>query len=183
MRNLTRTIRRLVDCRRGVALTEFGLILPVMLMVCFGIVEFALVGLDFVRAGEAARRATRVVSMSPPLVDLSPLPGGVPIVCTVSGTSLSCNGTYIGMADVLNDVLAPVAKVFPDVKAENLRVTYADSGIGDITTPGGIKPLITVDLVGITHKFLMLGTIPGVPDDFVLPPFSTTLIGNGVKVP
>jgi hypothetical protein len=183
MQTITHSLRRLAGCQRGVALTEFGLILPVLLAVCFGIVEFALIGLDFVRAGEAARRATRVVSMSPPLTDLSGLPGGIPIVCTANISGVSCNGVAVGLPDVLDDILAPITKVFPEITAQNLQITYSDSGIGDITTPGGLKPLVTVDLVGVTHKFLMLRAIPGVPDDFVMPPFSTTLVGNGVSVP
>ena len=47
----------------------------------------------------------------------------------------------------------------------------------DLSTPGGIKPLVTVKLTNVTHQFTLLSIIPTL-DHIVLPSFSTSVVAN-----
>ena len=51
------------------------------------------------------------------------------------------------------------------------------SAIGDLSTPGGIKPVVTVQLADVTHQFTMLSIVPGL-DQIALPSFSTSVVAN-----
>jgi hypothetical protein len=174
------TLVRLGRDRRGATLVEFGLVLPALMGVTLGILEFTLLGFDYVRAGEATRRAARIVTMSTPPVDISALDAPVsPITCVgVGGGGVTCNGTPAADASMFDNILAEMRTMLPRIALENLQVVYKHSGIGDITTPGGIKPLVTVNLVGMNYSFALLGVVPGVSDTIPFPTFSTTLVGN-----
>ena len=70
--------------------------------------------------------------------------------------------------------------MLPDAEAQNVRVTYTFSGIGDPGTPGGILPFATVELIDFDRPFMMLGALPGMPDGVTLPTYSTTRLASGI---
>ena len=58
-----------------------------------------------------------------------------------------------------------------------MTISYTWSGIGDLSTPGGIKPVVTVQLTGVTHQFVLLSIIPAL-DHIVLPSFATSVVAS-----
>ena len=173
-----RALRRLAGDSDGGALVEFGLILPVLLLVTFGAIEFTITMFDYHRLGEAARRGARQAIMSAPVAKLETLQAAGTITCT-NKSGLSCGTATLHTTAAANftAVLAAVQEIAPTVAAANLTVSYTWSAIGDLSTPGGIKPVVTVQLADVTHQFTMLSIVPGL-DQIALPSFSTSVVAN-----
>jgi Flp pilus assembly protein TadG len=150
----------------GNTLVGFALLSPVLLSLTLGIVEFSLLAFDFHRANEATRRIARAAAMTAPLVSETTL--------TSNGTA-QCSGAGCAGLDALTD---GADDIFPDITVSNVQVTYSLTGIGDLATPGGVKPLITVTLTGLTHDLVMLGAFPGLPTSITFPSFSTSILGT-----
>jgi hypothetical protein len=100
------------------------------------------------------------------------------ITCTNAG-SLSCGSAtkHTTAAANFTAVLSAIQEIAPGVGASNVAISYTWSGIGDLSTPGGIKPVVTVQLTGVTHQFTLLSIIPAL-DNIVLPSFSTSVVAN-----
>lgn len=165
--------RRLAGDSRGVATTSFGLILPVLLAVSFGSLEFSLMVFDFHRAGEATRRAARMAVIQEPATDVSDFARGSVKTCS-GGGGTGCSGpTFSAIVAAMQDIL-------PSITSNNVEIEYRDSGLGDPTTPGGIIPVVTVRLVGLQQDFHLLGAIPGAPTSFTFPAMATSQTGSGL---
>lgn len=163
---------------RGEAAVGFGLMLPVLVALTFGVLEFSLVTFDFHRATEAARRAARSAAIGDALTDVSGMTAGGSVTCTASGGALSCGG---GSADQtrFDAIVAEMQEILHVIGPDNLRITYQHSGIGDPATPGGILPMVTIELIGVTHDYLVLQVIPGISSGFTFPPFSSNYLAGG----
>lgn len=180
---IERSLRRLVRCKRGATAAEFGLVLPMMVVLSLGILEFTLVMLHIHQANEATRRAARVVVTSPPIADLANLPTAN-VLCGGASSGVTCTGGGVTASTTFNSALAQAQLVLPTANAENLQVMYRSSGIGDITTPGGLLSQVTVSLVGVQHQFVVLqALVPGLGPTIQLPAFATSLIGPGATAP
>jgi Flp pilus assembly protein TadG len=174
-------LRRFLREGDGSALVEFGLILPVLLLVSFGAIEFTITMFDYHQLGEAARRGARAAIINPPVAKLETLQTAGTIVCTDSG-SVSCGSTPVLSSTNFTAVLSAIQEIAPTIQPANVTITYKWSGIGDLSTPGGIKPLVIVKLANVTHQFTLLSIIPSL-DHIVLPSFSTSVIANAYTGP
>ena len=165
MSGFSARLRALWRHTEGNSVIGFALVLPALLGFSFAILEFSLVAFDFHRANEATRRIARAATMIAPLVNQNTLTTAQTAQCTGS----SCTG--------LDALTADAQQIFPNITVDNVQITYTMTTVGDLATPGGIKPLITVRLTGLTHEFLLMRAIPGVPANMTLPPFVTTMLG------
>ena len=163
---------------RGEAAVGFAILLPILLALSFAILEFSIATFDFHRAGEAARRAARLAAVGATVTELSALQPGQTVACTALGGTVSCAGGA-GSQAAFDAILGAARAMLPTIGAENLSITYANSGIGDPATPGGILPLVTVRLVGVQHQFLLLRAVPGLGTGFAYPPFTSNYLAGG----
>ncbi|MFQ5534981.1 MAG: TadE/TadG family type IV pilus assembly protein [Sphingomonadales bacterium] len=172
--------RKLLRARDGATAVEFAIIAPVVLLLSAGIMEFTILMFDYHRAGEAARRGARIASFQTAIGRLDNLADGATVTCSASGGGgVTCTNGPVVVDQTFFTILAAMREIMPEIEGENLTVSYAPSGIGDITTPGGIKPRVTVELEGLEHDFILFGGFTGLPDSLLLPSFSTTVIGIG----
>lgn len=174
-------LRRLFHDSGGAALVEFGLILPVLLLVSFGAIEFTITMFDYHRLGEAARRGARQAIISAPVARLETLQTVGTITCYKT-SSVSCGTATVLASANFDAIVSAIREIAPAVGATNLTISYAWSGIGDLSTPGGIKPMVTIRLTNVTHQFTMLSILPAL-DHIVLPSFSTSVIANAYNTP
>ena len=175
-----RVPRRLRRDDRGEAIIGFAFVMPVLAFLSIAIFEFGLVMFDFHRAGEATRRAVRMVAISDPVADVSGFSAGSAIQCTSSGSSVSCSGSATANAGVFNAMVSEMQEILTAIGPENVEIEYRDSGVGDPTTPGGIIPLVTVKLVNLTHAFYLVQLIPGMPEELTFPPFTSNQLAGGL---
>ena len=176
-------LRRIAGDERGDAILSIGILLPLLVALTFGILEFSLVMFDFHRAGEAVRRATRMAAIATAITDVGGLEAGTPIACTATGGTVSCGGGGTVDQAVFDAILASMQEVLPAIGADNVEIEYSHSGIGDATTPGGIMPLVSVRLIGVEHRFMVLDAVPGIAGSFTYPPFTTSYLAGGQGIP
>ncbi|MCW8953179.1 MAG: pilus assembly protein, partial [Rhodospirillales bacterium] len=158
----------------------FGLVLPTLVALSVGIVEFSLLMMEYQRASDATRRGARMASMAKPVADVVGFGRGSVSSCTASGGVVSCDGQEPATPQVFNDVLADMQEILPNLQADNVEIVYQDSGLGDPTTPGGVIPVVTVRLVNLPHTFVAAGAVPGIPATITYPPFATNQMGTGL---
>ena len=178
-----RFLRRFFRRDDGAVAIEFAFIVPVLILFTVGILEFGLILFDYHRAGEATRRASRLVLIQDPLATLDTL-RTTDLSCTANaGGTVSCTGsTDNGDSDAnFAAMIAAMQAVFSDIGNTNVQVGYAASGIDAAANTGIVTALVTVSLTGVSHTFLALGIVPGVPSSMILPTFSTSAL-RGTEV-
>ncbi len=174
-------LARLGRNRRGDVVVGFALLVPMLVLVTAGIIEFSIYMFERGRATEATRRGTRVAVVQIPIASLDDLAEG-PVICTGSSGTASCGGVTIESQASLDAIVADMQRIMPSIAPENVRVVYSFSGLGEAES-GGIKPFVTVSLVGLQHQYVMLGIVPGMSGTQTFPSFATTEIGGGYQAP
>ncbi|MBL6935017.1 MAG: pilus assembly protein [Alphaproteobacteria bacterium] len=134
-----RLLRHLPGDENAATAVEFALVFPLLLSLCFGILDFTLLAFDYHRAGEATRRAARTASIVTPVADLGALTAGAPVVCTSTGGVVSCGGTAVVNDQSFTEVVDDIQTIHPDITGDNVSITYSFTGLGDAATPGGSK--------------------------------------------
>ncbi len=173
-----RFLRRFFRRDDGAVAIEFAFIVPVLILFTVGILEFGLILFDYHRAGEATRRASRLALIQAPLATLDTL-RTTDLSCTASsGGSVSCtDNTDNGTSDAnFAAMIATMQAIFADIGNTNVQVGYAASGIDDADNAEVVTALVTVSLTGVSHTFVALGIVPGVPSSMTLPTFSTSAL-------
>lgn len=186
-------LRRLLRDQRANSAAEFALVLPLMLIMLFGIIDGCRFMWEVNRAEKATQMGARMAAVINPVAgglnstDFTGVGGlkvgdsipasAVPAItcnnstCTCSGCPGGLPGTYDSAA--FTALVARMAAMKPDITAANVEVVYTGSGLGYAGDPTGadVSPLVTVRLKDLQFSpvtALMLTNIS-------LPSFSTTL--------
>ena len=172
-----RFLRRFIRRDDGAVAIEFAFIFPALIVFTIGILEFGLILFDFHRASEATRRAGRLAIIQDSLGSMDSLRSAGFSCTATSGPVVTCSVTADGDANAnFGTMLDAMQAVFPDILATNVQVSYVASGIDDVDNEEVVTALVTVSLTGVTHSFVALGIIPGVPSSMTFPAFSTTVL-------
>ncbi len=163
-------------CRRGATAMEFAMILPLLLLLTLGAFEGGMILFDYHKVSEATRRGLRAALVQDPIIDLGEL-SNTPVPCSGSG-GVSCNGVTVDNAASFDAIVDAMRQVAENLTADNVVVTYTDSGLDISGTGETITPLITVEVTGLTYRFVALHFLPGIPDQLVLPGFDTTRLSH-----
>jgi Flp pilus assembly protein TadG len=81
--------------------------------------------------------------------------------------------------DATSYYTAGMCDIFTRITAANVRVVYSQTGLGFAGRAAGPVPTITVSLQSLTFHFLFLNGLLGFAD-ITVPPFSTTITGEGL---
>ena len=169
----------------GASAAEFGLVLPLLLLLLFGIIDAGRYMWDVNRAEKAAQMGVRtavvtefissaidadyVGQCATPLQAGDPIPANcfTEITCSRSGGTVTCtSGTASTQA--FDRILTRIQAFMPEVQPSNLQIIYSPSGLGYAGDPTGpdVAPIVTVRLSGMPFKpamFLTLANI-GLPE-------------------
>lgn len=182
--SLSRRVRSFLIQEDGAYLIEFALVLPVLILLSFGLLEFSLVTFEYQRITEATRRgARRAIVQVVTIPNTAALLAGTKIVCTGYGVnSIGCVGASVNVDAQTNFalLLAEMQEIFPPIRASNVVLTYEATDLGNPGDKGGIFPMVTIQLIGVKHDMLV-GPVLGV-SSITLPDFKTTILGNGRSV-
>lgn len=136
--------------RRGAMAVEFALIAPLLLLVTAAIFETIFLISDIQTASEATRRGARIALVENPIVAYSTVAKNSSITCTQKGGTVSCSTGTVAAAATFTAMVTAMQQIAPWITAENVRVTYAKSGID--TDAKLLTPLITVEIVNATYQ-------------------------------
>lgn len=177
------------SCREGAALVEAALVLPILLLIVFGLVELSLYFWTQSRAEKAVQLGLRRAVVSDPVAvgpgldpeeseawwDGLPLglrcfpsgPGSGPcptfaVSCDL-GSGCRCDGGCRFSLDRtrLDAIVQAMRAVLPDLAPENVRVGYATNGFGYVGRPLPVPVDVTVGLIGMRYPTLFLGDLFG----------------------
>lgn len=171
----------------GAALVEMTIVLPLLLVLVLGFVDFGYAFYQWNAADKAVQVGARLARISNPVANelasaVATLPSGyapgdpVPVsaydyVCTANnaGTvSCTCTGTACGATtsasqaafDLIydGDGSRPGMHDFsPGLEKKEVRIEYVASGLDYWTRPGGPVPTIKVSIVNHQFQFFFLG--------------------------
>ena len=194
-------VRTLIGDRRGAGAVEFALVIPLLLLLLFGIIDAGRFLWEFNRAEKATQMGARyaiVTDVIPAALVNEDYVGtahcivsGVVQNCTpgdlindpdalgtltCSKTSCACTGTCPTATistTAFDKLVERMQQMKPNITAANVRVVFRGSGLGFAGDPNGMQviPLVTVELTGLQFRPIML--FNSVP--ITMPSFATTL--------
>ncbi|MCH8614768.1 pilus assembly protein [Sphingomonas sp. SM33] len=178
---------RLLSERGGAAGAEFALLVPLLILLLFGIIDVGRWMYLYNRADKATQMGVRMAAVTYPVAGGSNLATGVnssylgvggltqgdsipasafgKITCT--NTACTCTtspcptlGTFSN-ADFLT-VYNRVHAFLPEAQQSNVTIEYSSSGIGYAGNPNGpdLAPLITVRLSGLQFRPMIALAVP-----------------------
>jgi hypothetical protein len=179
------SVPRLVRETGGSSAAEFALVLPLLLLLLFGIIDVGRYMWNINRAEKAAHMGVRMAIVtdyvapavgasfvgqcSTPLGQGDPIPANCfsEIICSKTGANPTCNGGAAD-TDAFNRILGHMRTFMPEIEGSDLRIIYSPSGLGYAGDPNGpdVAPLVTVQLSDVDFRptaLLMLADI-GLPN-------------------
>jgi hypothetical protein len=116
------------------------------------------------------------------------------------GASCSCTGACTGVSGfktaALNDIVfgrgsaacgdatspysAGMCDIFPRIQATNVKIVYAQTGLGYAGRCGGPTPTITVSIQNLTFQFYFLGGLAGL-GNMTMPGLQTTITSEDLS--
>lgn len=167
-RSLAASWRRLAEERASTAV-EFAMILPIILLMTLGTIETATVLFEIHKLNDAARRIARAAIIQPAIPKISDLQAGA-VVCIGQGASVSCGGASIAHPASFASLLAEGRVLVPNLKAENVRLIYEDSGTVQMVSGEIVTPSVTVELMGVTFEsFILSHLLDNIEEIWTLP--------------
>ena len=174
----------------GAALVEAALVLPILLLLGFGVAEVSLYFWSWGLAAKAVQLGVRraVLSSSvavgpgldpadserywdglPPGASCSPAPGGVSpcpdfsVRCGLAdGCHCSGNACRFRLAaGRFAPIVEAMRAVMPDLQPANVEISYTTNGLGYVTRPGPASVDVRVRLVGLRYTPLFFGDLLG----------------------
>ena len=174
----------------GAALVEAALILPILLLLVFGLMEVSLYFWNANLAGKAVQLGVRRAIVSDPVAvgpGLDPsqsegywndLPPGLrcfptardatpcPTFSVQCDLNLGChceggNCSFTLAVPRLAPIVQAMQAVLPSLRPENVRIGYATNGLGYVGRPMPVPVDVTVSLVGLGYRPILLGDLMG----------------------
>ena len=183
--------RALLRCRSGASAAEFALVLPLLLLLLFGLIDAGRMLWAFNRAEKATQAGTRYAVVTKMAAsgfedysfatdDPVPVVAGTAVPTTnfdrIVCTQASCvctGGNVCGGVDLDSDAFAEIVarmrSLDPAIASANVTITYRNTGLGFAGDPGGpdVAPLVTVALSGMQFQpitTLLFGASVGMPN-------------------
>jgi len=173
---------------RGSSAAEFGLVLPLLLILLLGILDTGRFMWEYNEAEKATQMGARYavvtkMALGDSFRNYSFATGGgvlagtaVPLanfeVATCDTSACSCTGSACGQvtydAAAFDAIVARMRYFYPSITDSNVRVEYRNVGLGYAGDPSGpdVEPLVTVSLTGMRFQ-----------------PLSSLIVGRSVTMP
>lgn len=164
-------LRSLLHDNRAASAAEFAMVLPLFIILLFGIIDAGRYMWTVNRAEKAAQMGVRMAVVtdyvastigddylgqcSTPLGQGDAIPADCfsTITCSKPSSSVTCStGTADG--DAFDTVLARMRLFMPEIAGSNVEIIYSPSGLGYAGNPNGpdLAPLVTVKLSGLSFS-------------------------------
>jgi hypothetical protein len=168
-------LSRILRSDRAATAAEFAIVLPLLIILLFGLIDAGRFLWDYNRAEKATQMGVRYAVVTDPVLkglDGSysfAVDGGIPqgntiptanfdkAVCDNSSCScVSTTGSFCGATSYNSAAFANIVQrmhyMYPPITAANVQITYKNVGLGFAGDPDGsdVSPLVTVNLRNLT---------------------------------
>ncbi len=168
-------LNRLLRSERAASAAEFALVLPLLLLLLFGIIDAGRFMWEYNQAEKATQMGVRYAVVTDPVLNglynySFSVSGGitqgsaVPTTsfdtatctngaCTCNPSGGFCTATsYNGAA--FTNLVTRMNQMYPQVAASNVQIQYKNVGLGFAGDPDGpdVSPLVTVSLTGLQFQ-------------------------------
>jgi Flp pilus assembly protein TadG len=121
---------------RGAALVEFALVVPILLLLLFGIVEFGIAFNDYISVRNGSREGARAAVVN----DVKNAPS-----CTINGGTVSPPAAPTSAGDATNAIVCKTKnRIGLDESQVKVKVSVAGTSIGDTVTVCASVPVQTL---------------------------------------
>ena len=169
IRRATYSIRHFGRDSEGTTLVELAIVLPLFLLIFFGLIDFGRMGAEFVMAEKAIQRAARIAAVRPPacagvpavnvrgVVDPNAVPPKFGTMCSAGANTCSSPATVTctgSLADPTTaEIWASISAMMPSTATPaNLSFSYAnDPALGFLGGP--YVPIVTVEIQNLVFQF------------------------------
>lgn len=164
--------RRLLRSERAASAAEFALVLPLLLLLLFGIVDTGRFMWEYNQAEKATQMGVRYAVVTDPVLNglytySFSISGGISQgspVPTTSFDTATCNNSTCSCAPgggfcsatsrnatAFTNVVTRMSYMYPQIAAGNVQIQYKNVGLGFAGDPDGpdVSPLVTVSLTGL----------------------------------
>ncbi len=170
--NSKSTVTRALSFRRnerGATMVELAIVLPIFLLIYFGIIDFGRFGAEYVMAEKAMQRAARIAVVRPPAcpgvpsinqrgpVPVNTIPPRFGTKCS-AGASICANPGVISCSGNLGDptvteIWSAISGLLPrSATPANLNISYAaDNQLGFLGGP--YVPVVTFEIQNLNFQF------------------------------
>ncbi len=197
---LTETAKRFRTDECGVTLVELAILLPVFLLLFFGLIDFGRMGAEYVMANKAMYQAARIAAVRPPAcagVPNTNTRGAVPVgtipprfgtLCSAGATVCASPAPAICAGNIANptalEIWTTISPLLPNSSTPaNMQFRYDyDQNLGFLGGP--YVPVVTVQLQNLNFQFVTplagLANLAGatgstLPNTVTFPAMSTSL--------
>jgi Flp pilus assembly protein TadG len=167
--------RRLLRSENAASAAEFALVLPLLLLLLFGIIDAGRFMWEYNRAEKATQMGARYAVVTDPVLNglytySFSISGGVtqgsPVpttsfdtatcttgACTCTPGGGFCTATSYNAAAFTN-LVTRMNQMYPQIAAANVQIQYKNVGLGFAGDPDGpdVSPLVTVSLTGLQFR-------------------------------
>lgn len=167
------TLRSLLSDTRAASAAEFALVLPLLILLLFGVIDAGRFMWEYNRAEKATQMGVRLAVVTDPVLNglygySFAITGGVPqgtavpvanftsaactdTACTCVATSGGFCGATSFNSTAFTRLYTRMHSMYPAINAANVRVDYKNVGLGFAGNPDGpdVSPLVTVRLTGL----------------------------------
>jgi Flp pilus assembly protein TadG len=163
---------RLLRSERAASAAEFALVLPLFLLLLFGIVDSGRFMWEYNQAEKATQMGVRYAVVTDPVLNglytySFSISGGIPqgsavpttsfntATCDNSTCSCSPGGGFCSAtsrnATAFTNLVTRMSYMYPQIAASNVQIQYKNVGLGFAGDPDGpdVSPLVTVSLTGL----------------------------------
>lgn len=173
---MTRVLQSLAGCRRASSAAEFALVLPLLLILMFGIIDVGRLLWTWNQAEKATHLGVRYAIVT----DYVPatlatqnfalsngIPGGDPVPTSIftstSCDNTTCSGSWGYSATAFNNIVDRMQVAMPQIAASNVVIDYENVGLGYAGDPNGpdVAPLVTVKLRQLQFRPITLMVFGG----------------------
>ena len=173
-------LRNIWRNQRGEAAVSFGLVLPILMLLSFGILEFAIALMDRQQASEALRIFTRTVAISLSSDDISGISSDSSTTCSYSEASVSCdNGSNVSNWTNLISGFNKAQDMFPRLRADNITLVFEPTGLSPDEDDDALMALVTVQFHDLDYEAKVFPFYDGLIEKILFPTISNSLVLGG----
>jgi Flp pilus assembly pilin Flp len=193
-------IRRLWKRSEGAAAVEFALVCIPLLIITFGIIEYAFALFQWNSAEKATQFGVRKAVVSDPVAsglntfngktnsnefgdEPMPVFANSAVIC--NGATSTCSNGYAFSATAHTRIVTRMRQMFPRITASNVAVEYQPIGLGFVGRCGPV-PSVTVRLQNMSYDFLVIHSLltlvgGAAAASLAMPNFAATMIGEDLN--